>query len=60
MITDNPMPTNVSAYGFDNQQYGTDLTNLAAGSPTGAYSYGFDPKCMFGVRRLTFSNIAYL
>ena len=60
IVTETSFPVNVSTYGFDNQVYATDLANIDAAGPSGAYSTGFNPKCMFGLRRLTSNNAAYL
>lgn len=60
VYTSSPFPANISNSVFITNSYSTDLDDATSASPSGAYSSGFDMKCMLGFDRLSYMTTMYL
>lgn len=60
VVSDNPLPTNIDSFGFLNNIYATDLNNAAGNGSLGAYSTGFNRKCVLGFTAFRYGPLVYI
>lgn len=60
VVSDDPLPINIDSFGFQVNIYATDLSSAASNGSLGAYSTGFNRKCVLGFTAFRYAPLVYV